>query len=38
MAEFTIHPKYMRKVTLKSLHKLENISKPLVESTFSFSW
>ncbi len=34
------HPKYiyMRKVTLRSLHKLENISKPLVESTFSFNW
>ncbi len=38
MAEFTIHSKYMRKVNLKSLHQLENISKPLVESTFPFSW
>ncbi len=27
MAEFTIHPKYMRKVTLKSLHQIENMSK-----------
>ncbi len=37
MAEFTTHPYFLRKVTLKSLHKLENISKPLIESTFSFS-
>ncbi len=37
MVEFTIHPKYMRKVTLKSKLKIENISKPLVESIFSFS-
>ncbi len=29
-------PSGMRKVTLKSLHELENISKPLVDSTFSF--
>ncbi len=28
----------MRKVTIKSLHKIQNISKQLIESTFSFSW
>ncbi len=38
MAEFTVHPQYLRKLTLKSLHKMENMSKPLVEFTFSFSW
>ncbi len=38
MAEFTVHPQYLRKLTLKSLHKMENMLKPLVELTFSFSW
>ncbi len=38
MAEFTVYPQYLRKLTLKSLHKMENMSKPLVEFTFSFSW
>ncbi len=34
MAEFTVHPQYLRKLTLKSLDKMENMSKPLVEFTF----
>ncbi len=27
MAEFTVHPQYLRKLTLKSLHQMENMSK-----------
>ncbi len=38
MPEFTVHAQYLRKLTLKSLHKMENISKPLIEFTFSFTW
>ncbi len=38
MAEFTVHPQHLRKLTLKSLLQMENMSKPLVEFTFSFIW
>ncbi len=38
MAEFTVHPQYLEKVTSKSLHEMENMLKPCVEFTFSFSW
>ncbi len=34
MAEFTVHPQYMRKLNLKSLLQMENMSKPLIEFTF----
>ncbi len=34
MAEFTIHPKYMRKVTLNSLHKLKTFQSHLLNPHF----
>ncbi len=37
MEEVIIHTKHMRKETLKTLHKIENISKSLAKSTFLFS-
>ncbi len=34
MTEYTVNSKYMKKVTLKSLHNIEKMSKPLLNSHF----